>query len=367
MPEQGHLPEIVRRLQHGLRIAVVTIAAVILLLPLSFARNLDRFDPLWPQLVAYAILGAVVVAEVALIIRHRSWSRWRWPALAAVLAADLLSRAFLPGGAALTSADWIFGALGWTAVILLLDMPLGYLAGFLAGHEVVTLAAIVLPGAGTRDVLLNFVVGSLGTIGYPLASGIAAVALRGVARTAARAAYETEERRTAEEGSARIHENRQARFAALDESAGRLLQGLADGALDPADPQVQRECAIEAARMRRLFAEADAASEPLKHLLEEASDVAMRRGVRVDLLPVGSWPNPPRQVLRSLTDAVLPAIIAAESEARIAVICIDGVLSVSVRADCRIMGSFPATDPAVRVTVTSADDTTWVEAQWATG
>ncbi|MGW5557069.1 hypothetical protein ACWER9_07590 [Micromonospora sp. NPDC003944] len=367
MPEQGHLAEITRRLQHGLRIAVVTIAAVILILPLSFARNLDRYHPLWPQIIAYAVLSAIVVTEAILAARRRSWSRWRWPALAVVLAADVLARAFLASGAAVTSADWIFGALGWMGVILLLDRPLGYLAAFLGMHEAVTLAAILLPGAGTRDVLLNFAAGSLGTIGYPLASGIAAVALRGVAQAAARAAYETEERRTAEESLRRIHRNRQARLAALDESAGRLLQGLANGTLDPADQQVRQECLIEAARMRRLFAEADTAAEPLKHLLEQASDVATRRGVKVDLLTVGSWPDPPSEIRRSLTDAVLPAITAAWSEARIVVICIGGVLSVSVRADCSIMGSFPATHPAVQVTATSDDDTTWVEAQWATG
>ncbi len=367
MPDQEHLAEITQRLQHGLRIAVVTIAAVILILPLSFARNLDRYHPLWPQLLAYAVLSAVVLAEIVLVSRRRPWSRLRWAALAVVLAADLLSRWFLPAGAAVTSADWIFGALGWTGVILLLDRPLRYLAAFLAIHETVTLAAIVLTGAGTRDVLLNFVAGSLGTIGYPLASGIAALALRGVARTAARATYEAEENRTAEEIGARIHENRQERFATLDESAGPLLRGLADGTLDPADEKVQRACAIEAARMRRLFAETDTIEEPLVHLLREAIDVAERRGVAVDLDPLGSWPKPPLSVCRALTDAVLPAVTSASSWARIRVVGIPGLLSVNAVADCGIMASTPAGDSTVHVIVVSENDTTWVEAQWATG
>jgi hypothetical protein len=36
-------------------------------------------------------------------------------------------------------------------------------------------------------------------------------------------------------------------------------------------------------------------------------------------------------------------------------------------ADCGIIESIPATDPAVRVTAISDNDTTWVEARWATG
>ena len=367
MVDQEQLAEITQRLQRGLRVAVVTIAAVILVLPLSFTRNLDQYQPLWPQLVAYGVLSGVVVAEIILIVLRRAWSRLRWAAVTLVLAVDLLSRWALPAGATVTSADWIFGALGWMGVILLLDRPLRYLAAFLAVHEMVTFVAIVLPGAATRDVLLNFVAGSLGTIGYPLASGIAALVLRGVARTAARAAHEAEESRTAEEIGIRVHQNRQERFAALNGSAGPLLQGLADRTLDPADNKVQRACAIEAARMRRLFAETDTVDEPIVHQLRHAADIATRRGVVVDLEPKGTWPDPPLSVRRALTDAVLPAVTTAQSWARIGVVCIDGILSVNAVADCGIIEPIPAADPAVEVTAVSDKNTTWVEARWATG
>ncbi len=66
----------------------------------------------------------------------------------------------------------------------------------------------------------------------------------------------------------RIRSARQARWLELRATAEPLLSALASGTADPADPAVQRACAVEAARLRRrLFAEADDTPDPLVHEL----------------------------------------------------------------------------------------------------
>lgn len=66
---------------------------------------------------------------------------------------------------------------------------------------------------------------------------------------------------------------RAGRFLPLDATSVPLLQGLADGSLTPDDPDITRACAIEAARMRRLFVEVDV-PDPLRHELTHRADVA---------------------------------------------------------------------------------------------
>ena len=63
--------------------------------------------------------------------------------------------------------------------------------------------------------------------------------------------------------SARVHAARQARWLAVRETVEPLLQDLAAGRANPADQPVRRDCAIAAARLRRLFAESDDAPDPL--------------------------------------------------------------------------------------------------------
>ncbi len=81
----------------------------------------------------------------------------------------------------------------------------------------------------------------------------------------------------------RIRSARQARWLELRTTAEPLLRGLATGTANPGDLAVQRACAVEAARLRRLFAEEDDAPDPLVHELHACADVAQRRGVAVDI------------------------------------------------------------------------------------
>ncbi|MEV4802353.1 hypothetical protein AB0K18_20250 [Nonomuraea sp. NPDC049421] len=201
--------------------------------------------------------------------------------------------------------------------------------------------------------------------GLRLATLLAASAIvRRLGQVAADAHAETERVRVAEEATAQAHRLRLARYDELSASTVPLLEGLAGGSLDPEDPGVRRRCAIEAARMRRLFAEADSVADPLWHELRHCADVADRKGVAVELDARGMWPVPPVAVRRDLTEAVLTVLATASSRARVTVVGGDDQVSVSVVADGdELAAPRPASDD-VLVEAVQHGDLIWMEATW---
>jgi hypothetical protein len=193
---------------------------------------------------------------------------------------------------------------------------------------------------------------------------VVAAVLGRIGTEAARAARELERVRTEEAVATAAHRRRTQRFTELAGTTMPLLEGLADGSLAPTDPVVRQGCAIEAARMRRLFAETDTVENPLLHELRHCADIADRKGVEVELDARGQWPVPPVAVRRDLTDAALTALATAESWARVTVVGSTDVVSVSVVADCAAPTVPAPATPDVRVEIFGSDGTVWMEAQW---
>jgi hypothetical protein len=354
---------IARELLLGLRIATTTIAGAVVLTA-SLPRKVDVHAPVVAQLVAYGALVLLLAIEVRLLVVGREWGRLRLPALAVVLGASILSTWTLRPEFLTTSTDWSFGTTGWLAVVLLFNRPLPQLIAVLGAHELVTVArAATLPGLDL-DFVLNLVSGSIGTVGFPLACGIAVSAVRGIARTAETASAEAARIRNAEAVAVGLHDARHARLAQLDVATEPLLQGLADGSLSPRDPAVQRMCAVEAARMRRLLAETDRVDDPLIHELRHGADVAQRRSIVLEFDIVGSWPTPDLPVRRALIDAPLAVLATARTRARVSVIGIPGSLSVNVVADGTDWATPPSGHEDVEHTVITGEDSIWIEARW---
>ncbi|WP_156325938.1 hypothetical protein [Nonomuraea sp. SBT364] len=354
------------RLRRGLRVATLLIALVIVggLGLTNLLHHLDRYE--WPltQFAALGLLAVVLTGEAVLLVRRRSWDRLRLPAIAVVLAASMLSYATLPDGRTSTTVDWIFGAANWVGVVVLLDRPLRVIVSFLIAHELTALLNLLVLEGSSRQALARFATGSVTVIGFPLCVAVVAGILHGLSAAAAASREEIERVRVAEAVAAEFHRRRQQRFAELSATTVPLLEGLADGSLRPEDPAVQRRSAIEAARMRRLFAETDSVADPLLHELRHCVDVADRRGVVVELDARGQWPAPPVAVRRDLTEAVVIMLATAASRARVTVTGGAGLVSVSVVADCgEVSVPSPAT-PGVRVEALQNDETVWMEAQW---
>lgn len=354
-------------LLRGLRIGTLLVAiAIVCVLSLkNMIGGLDRHEFPLVQIGAFATLAAVLSADVVLVVRNRSW--WglaRRVAIAVVFAASAASYLTLPDGQTSTTVDWVFGAANWVGVVVLFDRPFRTVLAFLAAHELLALANLLLLHDVTRDALARFATGSVSVLGFPLCMAVVAAVLGGIATQAAAATRELERVRTADAVASAAHRRRAQRFAELSETTVPLLEGLADGTLAPSDPAVQRRSAVEAARMRRLFAETDTVENPLVHELRHCVDIADRKGVEVELDARGQWPVPPVAVRRDLTDAALTALATANSWARVTVVGSAAEVSVNVVADCAEPGEPVLTTTDVRVETFSGDGTVWTEAQW---
>ncbi|MGN9907741.1 hypothetical protein ACTMTJ_09325 [Phytohabitans sp. LJ34] len=361
--ERDTRAQLIARLRVGI---LVTASGGLVLLSLpNMLRDWDRYQPAWAQAVAFAMLAGVLCAEAVLVVRGRLWpAAWRWPAVGVVVAASVLSYAALPYGHSATAGDWIFGEATWVGLVVLLSRPLRVHLAFLGLHWSVALVNMLLSTDVDRTTVLRFATGSIGVIGYPLCMAVTAAAFRGIARSAAAAKWETEQVAVAEAAAAESHRRRQQRFTDLDLSTMPLLEGLASGRLDPTDRRVRHDCAIEAARMRRLFAEVDVVPNRLLHELRHCADVADRKGVLVELDARGQWPDLPLPVRRDLTEAPLTVLATATSWARVTVVGGPDLVSVNVLADCGQVELPRPAAPGVRLDAFRSGERLWVEVQW---
>lgn len=360
------MPDVVEaQLRRGLRVATL-LAAVAIVFGLGLAnllRHLDRHE--FVQFVALAALGAVLAGEAALLVRGRSWGRLRRLAIPFVLGASALSYAALPDGSTSTSTDWMFGAANWVGLVVLLDRPLRACVAFLVAHECVALLHLFVFDQPTQPAMARFATGSVSVVGFPLCVAVMAALLHRLGAAAAAAHREIEQVQVSEAAAQEAHRLRLRRYGELSASAIPLLEGLADGSLDPEDPQVQRRCAIEAARMRRLFADADSVADPLLHELRHCADVADRKGIAVELDARGQWPEPPVAVRRDLTEAVLTVLATAASRARVTVVGGADLVSVSVVADsAEAVSPGSLVSSGVLIEALHHDDMVWMEARW---
>ncbi|WP_176921548.1 hypothetical protein [Pseudonocardia oroxyli] len=355
-----------QQLLAGLRIAAATVAGAVLLTA-SLPRKLEIHAPLAPQLVAYGVLVALLGAEIVGIVQRRDWNRARLPMLVLVLGASALSTWSLAPEYLLTSTDWSFGSSGWLGVVLLFGRPLPELATFLALNLAITVTRVLAVHGANLDILLGLTAGAVGTVGFPLACGIASTVVRRIADSAEQASARAAEIRTAEAVATGLFEARETRLARLDIGVEQLLRGLASGELDPEDPEVRRSCDLEAARMRRFLAEADDADDAddrLLYELRQGADVAERRNVLVEFERAGRWPTPPDDARPALADGILAGLTAARRRARVSVIGIGPRLSVSVTADGGNWAPPLRTHPSVSHIVVSTEDQTWIESTW---
>jgi hypothetical protein len=351
---------------HGLRIATLLVSAVIALGlgGVNMVCHLADYELPLVQVGSYAVLGAVLAVEAVLLVRRRPWGHVRRLAIAVVLTASTLSAVTLPDGQTSTTADWMFGASNFVGIAVLHDRSLRIVGAFLLTHESIALINLLLFHDVSRAALLRLATGSVNVIGVPLCVAVGAAAVRRIHAAAVKSAREIERVRTEEAVATEAHRRRRQRFAELSGSTVPLLEGLADGSLRPEDPGVRRRCAIEAARMRRLFAEVDEVANPLLHELSYCADIADRKGVVVELDARGQWPTPPREVRRDLTEAALTALATAASWARVTVVGDADLVSVSVVADCKAVDIPRPVTAGVSVNEFSNEEMVWIEVQW---
>jgi hypothetical protein len=357
------------RTANGLRRGVLVIPVADLVFSLPILLGSPRaYRPFWGEALAFAALIGVTGLAAIPVLRRRPWGAWRWPLLGAALAAHTAATAAVAPAELFGAAHWSWEIFGWWAVLMLLDRPLWYLLMLLAIHIGVTVGQVVAVGRADAPTLVGMTILAFLYVGMQVAVWLLGAGVRRAAAVAGWLAAEGERLRTAELVAEQIHRDRQARYAELADTAGPLLAGLASGRLDPGNPAVQQACLIEAARIRRLFAEADDCSDPLVHELTACIDLAARRGVVIQLAVRGECPPLPQRVRRGLTEPTLVALATAASSARVTLVAVPDRVTVSVVTDGT--GPPPAehvgrTGPEqVDVAWARQDGAMWMEATW---
>jgi hypothetical protein len=313
---------VVATADRGGRIAVVVIAFawhVAVNVPGIVAGWTDYRVP-WASAAGWVLFAAVGALATARLFR--GFAVPVGPLLAVLLIVDVLVIAITPGAQIFSALNWAWGTIGWFALLLLYDRGVGPLAAVLAANAVFGLVGVLVgstEGQGAVD-LSRFVMYVYGTGVLPIALMAALGALRVTANAAAvsesaRAALESERL-----GAAHAQHERQVRLGIVSEAAGALLHDLATGRADPADPDVQRACALAAARLRRLIAESDDVPDPLLHELRACVDVAERQGVPVDLIAVGELPELDVAIRRRLAEPLAATLATARLWARVTVV-----------------------------------------------
>jgi hypothetical protein len=371
-PQPGHEPQdddaglIAVSFQRGLRWAVVVVSLAILLF-LDLPRLLSSrhaYVEVWPQFVTWGVLFAVTVVAAVATWRDRPLGRWRWPLLVLVLASSALATASVRPEYLLGAEHWSEGDAGWQVVLLMLDSRAGVAVAVLAGQYLMTFGQAALAGQAALSVA-GVVNATWLVLAYQLAIAMIGSVLRGLAVSAAKVARDDERLRTSEAVAEHLHRDRTKRYAELAATTIPLLEGLASGELDPGEEPVRRSCAAEATRMRRLFAEDGAVSDPLSQELRACIELAERNGVTVSFAECGSRPALTPLVRKRLTEPAIAVLAAAHGKVRLTVAGTPEAVTVSVIAACPPPApmSMPDDSGVHRSTVLDGERL-WIQATW---
>lgn len=347
-------------------LATVRAALLIVALTVQFATSGPRFftEPLVhpAEGVVYLVLAATGVGcAVVMLVAGNAPALVRWFGVAVLLACSVTMSAVLPLDAVQRAEHWSLSLVGWYALALLFDVSLWRIAAFLLIHSTVLVWPMVAGGATPRE-LAAMAVSMVATVGFQFGVAAGAVLVRSIASSATETARAEERLRGQEEAAAAVARNRARRYADLRLTTIPLLAGFAVGDLDPRDPVVRRACAVEAARMRRLFSENEDVADPLLHELGAVIDVAERHGVSAHVSVRGTPGEVPEPVRRKLLAPISEALVMARSEARVTVLHSQDQVRVSVRC---VAPAVPVTRPdGIDVSESVSNGQLWLETSW---
>ncbi|TCO62469.1 hypothetical protein [Actinocrispum wychmicini] len=361
MSQPDHAREVAARYMQGMRWSAAGIALVVLY-GLELPKLLGNWDTYRPAAVQVAVMA--VLTFVPLVAwRDDVVQRWRWPLIALVLAASVAGTVTVASADRLGTAHWSDEVVGYSLVLLSLDQRPGRFAGLLAAHYVPAYVLALVDGP--VDVTFAGVVNTtVITSAFEVAVVLFANALRAVALSVARVAGEEESVRTTEAVADQLHSDRKDRYAALADTTAPLLRGLGSGDLDPGDEAVRRACAIEAARMRRLFGDATVGPDPLVDELMACVGLAERNGVSVRFSQRGDRPPVPTPIRRMLTEPAVAVLATARGDVRLTVVGSDGDVTVSVVAQAAPRDVPMVENDEITTSTVVNGDRLWVTATW---
>lgn len=272
----------------------------------------------WVVAIGWLVFVAVGAISAGNLLTGTASPTWRL--IAVLLLVEAVVFVNTPAALVFQPANWGWGTLGWFVILVLWGRRVIALVAVFAVEATIALVAIFANGLDDAAGLSRYVMYTYGTATLPIAFSVAASVLRTLAARTARTATARAALDAERVAAQRAQADRQERLALVSRTAGAVLGELADGRADPTDPAVQRRCALEAARLRRLIAESDDVPDPLLHELRAAVDIAERNGLPVELVAVGTLPTLPVHVRRRLAEPLTTTLAAARRSARLTVV-----------------------------------------------
>lgn len=348
---------------------ILLIATVGIQWGLSFRQMLGDLDRSTPPSVEVAAFGALatttaVIAASLIIGARTSVTLDTFLALSS-LAAGTLANVVTPPDRLMTADDWVFGLIGWFGLMVLVHRPPLAIVAFLAAHLVLSLGGAVLLGGGQGPHVPEIVIAAIPVFGLQLMVAFVVVTMRRTIAATDLVAAQNEALRTREAIAAQARRDHHERLAELRAGVLPLLAALAECQLDLSAPETRRRCAIEAARMRRLFAEYDDVPDRLLHELRAGIEAAERRGVSVALSVRGITIDIPQRDRKELVDIAVTALSWVQTTARVTVLRTTQAVRLSVTGDIA-PDDHPFCDYAgsTAVTLVAASGKTYWEARW---
>lgn len=365
MPED--LRQLITRHQlRGIRAGALVILVTLhlgLALP-GLLSSLEEYRHPWVPVAAYGLLTVILGGSVLLGLDGRPWPRgWVPTALAGAFAASVAATTQVPASHYFVGAShWSFTLAGWFAVVLLGHRGPMASGAFIGCHLAVNTAQLLTAHVPSRSSAAGMAASALSACCFQMIIAAGAKLLL-KSSTAIGEALQVQERvRTRIAVAHQIQADQRRRYAELNATVLPLLTGLANGSLDPRDDEVRRACALEAARLRRLFAESDCTFDPLVHEMRACIDVAERNGTTVQLAVRGDPLELPLPLRRALLDPVIAALAAARQTARVTVVRGENQVRVGVVVDALRDGLPEPAASGIRVRTVHAEDRLLVEA-----
>lgn len=321
------------RLSRGYGLGLVGVATILTtLIPVRLYGPLIFTEP--TQMVMIGVLFGVIVLG-ACTVAGMAVPWWVKATGFAAVSVVTFVQPFTTDDAFGTGEHWAFGMTGWVLLPLLLTSPVRMIMAALVFLRMVTAAAAIIGGemnAGTFE-LFGYSLAS--ELAVQMIAGFFASDLRRTARLAAEEAEAQSELIAGREIADCVQADYQSRYAALEETTAPLLRALAEGSITAESEGVRERAAIESARMRRLFLQADGQLQlhPLAREIQDLTELGEKNGVSVVVeIPPNLAPLD-EQVRSSLLEVPAQVVAAAQVHARI-VVTETPQLQVSVVADC---------------------------------
>ncbi|MFD5315775.1 hypothetical protein [Streptomyces sp. NPDC127098] len=356
------------RYTHVISVVVVVIVAIwhFGYDSMVLVRGWSRYEPAWAALAAWLVLSVVQLIGSTLLLRSALRGRAAQALTFVALLAGAVAVATYPKGQAISDLSWAANTVGWFGVLLLLQRPIHELVALLSCTVAMTVIALGVSGELDTPVSwARLITTSFTTAGIQLTFALLTRQLHHAAELATRAARAQADRMARQVAEETRHAERRRRYRYMRDRIAPLLRDLADGRAHPGHDAVRRSSAIEAARLRRLFAETEAAAHTLLHELRACADIAERRDVDVTFVCYGELPDVPVAVRRWLTEGPLLALASAEVSARVTVVAAAGEVTVSVVADAAAPGTLRTSGSTdTSVIFDEKENLLWLETRW---